>query len=132
MTPLIARSLTFKLPCTFVRLYPFNGLPVTALPLFSSIELVSNRQLCIELSTNIHVLAASPLPPDVVAAVHEARSALAVKQSLFAPPSVTVHVFKIFAAVHVARSALAVGQPAFVPSIVTVHVLTTAIFGRSQ
>ena len=64
-------------------------------------------------------MAASPSPPDVVAAAHEAGFKTAAAQSLFVPPSVTVHVLAIFAAVHVARLTLAVGQAALVPSSVT-------------
>jgi len=83
-----------------------------------------------ELSVNIQALAVSPLPPDVVAAVHVALSAIAAEQSVFIPGcpcplSLTMQVFAIFAAVHVARSVFAAVQPVLLPPTLTVHVFDT-------
>ena len=72
------------------------------------------------MSTNTQAFAELILPPDVVAAVHAAASAIAAAQSLLVP--VVVHVFGIFAAEQVATFAIAAEQSELVPPPITVHV----------
>ena len=60
-------------------------------------------------------------PPDTVAALHAATSALAEAHWLLSPLLVTVHVLEILAAVHVAKFVVLAIQASLVPPVATVQ-----------